>query len=326
MPNVSGKLKQSPSDFIVKEELSFVPSGEGEHLFLYVEKTNLNTLDVCERLAKHFNVHPCNIAYAGLKDKNAVTTQWFSIPMPIKAEPDIKGFNFESIKAIEAVRNNKKLKRGVIKSNYFEIVIRDLYGDLSEIEKRINQIKERGVPNYFGVQRFGRNENNLENAEKLFAGKLKCSRNKKSIYISAARSFLFNEVLSQRVKGDTWNKLLVGDVAILNESRSYFVVENVDKEISERLHEADIHPSAPLWGKGELQSKDEVKDLEESIIKSYAEYSSGLVREGLQLDRRSTRLIPSELEYTLYENKLLLKFSLPSGTYATSVLREVVNI
>lgn len=325
-PSVFGRLKKSPEDFKVVEQLGFTPSGDGEHLFLYIEKKERNTVDVCETLANHFKVHPRHVAYAGLKDKNAVTTQWFSLPLPIKSTPDFNGLESESLKVIKYSRNTKKLKRGAIKFNHFEIVIRDLHGDFDEVERRIGLIKQNGVPNYFGAQRFGKNENNIHNALKLFSGKMKCSRNKKSIFISAARSFLFNEVVSQRVKDRTWNTMLIGDVAVLDKSRSFFVIENVNEDIETRLALADIHPSAPLWGKGESLSLEETKKFEESIINSNSNFANGLVQQGLQQDRRATRLFAVDLNFQITGNALYLSFSLPSGTYATCVLREILNL
>jgi len=323
-PTVTGQFKQSPADFVVKEQLSFEPSGEGEHLFLQIKKTNLNTLDVCERIAKHFHVQARNVAYAGLKDKNAVTLQWFSLPFPLKATLNLSGFESEQLCVVSSTRNSKKLKHGAIKSNQFEISLRDVQGDTLSLADRVSHIKEFGVPNYFGSQRFGHNENNLINAVKLFSNKIKCSRNKKSLYLSAARSFLFNEVVSQRVKDNTWNTIIPGDVATLNDSRSFFPIEQLDESIEQRLQEGDIHLSAPLWGKGESISSLEVKELEEKVINSNVEIADGLINEGLQQDRRAMRVYASNIECQLNDNILSLKFSLPSGAYATAVLREIL--
>ncbi len=325
-PSVSAFFKQSPFDFIVNEQLSFEPSGKGEHLFLKIEKNNLNTLDVCERIAQYFHVQSRNVAYAGLKDKNAITTQWFSFPCPIKANPDIKGFNSDIINVVESVRNSKKLKRGAIKENHFKIILRNIQGDKSEIEKKIQCVIENGVPNYFGMQRFGRNEDNLSNAKKIFSGNLKCSRNKKSLYLSAARSLLFNEIVSKRVENNTWNSIIFGDVAVLNNTRSFFVIENSDTEIPQRLQQGDIHLSAPLWGKGEPLSLGDARQLEELVASLNPEFSEGLVDEGLQQDRRAMRLLVSNLTYQFNDNALSLSFSIPSGAYATCVLREIFNL
>lgn len=325
-PSATGSLKQSAADFIVTEQLSFTPSAEGEHLFLNIQKTNLNTLDVCEKIAQYFHVQSRNVAYAGLKDKNAITSQWFSFPCPIKSNPNLTGFESENISIVDSVRNAKKLKRGAIKSNHFEIILRDLQGDLPDIEKRISHIQTQGVPNYFGAQRFGRHENNLSNAVKLFSGSLKCSRNKKSLYLSAARSFIFNEIISKRVANKTWNTIIAGDVAVLNNSRSFFIIETIDNEIQQRLQQGDIHVSAPLWGKGEPLSQLAARELEEAVIKLNIEFSDGLVKEGLRQDRRAMRLHVSSLKYQLSEHTLSLSFSLPSGSYATSVLREILLI
>ena len=239
---------------------------------------------------------------------------------------DFKGLESESITVVDAIRNTKKLKRGAIKLNKFEITMRNLKGDLGDIEERIHLVKERGVPNYFGAQRFGSNENNLLNAKILFSGKIKCSRNKKSIYLSAARSFLFNKILSQRVTDKTWNTLLDGDIVSLNASRSFFTIKNIDTDLQSRLTQGDIHPSAALWGKGNLATQFKVKKLEENIINSNLEFADGLVKQGLQQDRRATRLLVPDLEYHLNDDSLKLTFSLPSGAYATCVLREILEV
>lgn len=325
-PDASGQLKQSPEYFKVIEHLSFTPSGEGEHLFLYIQKTERNTVDVCETLASHFKVHPRHVAYAGLKDRNAVTTQWFSLPFPIKSAPDFSGLESDTLKIIDSSRNTKKLKRGAIECNQFDITVKNLTGDNADIENRLALVVDNGVPNYFGAQRFGNNETNLVNAKILFSSKNNFSRNKKSIYLSAARSFLFNEIVSRRVRDGTWNKLLSGDIAVLNASRSYFVIDTIDDEIQTRLQQADIHPSAPLWGKGESLSSAAAKELEESIINASLEFADGLVKQGLQQDRRATRLFASNLAFQVNSDTLYLSFTLPSGTYATCVLREILNI
>lgn len=323
-PASTACFKKTPADFIVYEELSFKPSGEGEHFFLHIEKTNLNTLDVCERVAKYFRVHPRNIAYAGLKDKNAITSQWFSFPYPIKLTPNIDDFNSESIKVIDGIRNNKKLKRGAIQRNCFKIILHDFIGDIADIKNRINLIINNGVPNYFTAQRFGHNEKNLEYAKKLFSGEMKFSRNKKSIYLSAARSFLFNNIVSKRVNEDMWNIPIEGDLAVLNNTRSFFAIDNNIADVSKRIKQGDIHLSAPLWGEGSSLAVGQAGILEQSVIDQSPEISKGLVKEGLRQDRRAMRLIPMNFEFEFAEDLLSLSFCLPSGSYATSILRELV--
>jgi len=323
-PTITGILKENPDDFIVIENLSFDPSGEGEHLFLNIQKTNKNTLEVSDLLAKHFKVHPKNIAYAGLKDKCAVTSQWFSLPFPIKSKPDIQGLETESIKVIQSTRNIKKLKRGSILNNHFEIVLRDIQGNLSTLEHKVEQINQKGVPNYFGAQRFGKNENNLISAKKLFNNNIKCSRSQKSLYLSAARSFLFNEIVSKRIVDNVWDTVIEGDIATLNSSRSFFNIDSMDQKVQQRLKAGDIHLSAPLWGQGEAISKDNAFKLEQTVIQRNPIYSNGLENAGLQQDRRAMRLLIPDLKYRIADSNVTFSFSLSSGAYATSVIRELV--
>jgi len=189
-------------------------------------------------------------------------------------------------------------------------------------------IKQDGVPNYFGDQRFGIDGRNLEKAEIMFGGKLEKDRFKRSIYLSAARSAMFNDVLSQRVAMDKWSNGIPGDVMLLDNSHSYFLVTDIDNEIIRRLNEHDIHPSGPLWGRGELLSKGSVAELENKLPKKFEVYDIGLKNARLDQERRSLRLSVNNFQYNYdTENKIIyLSFFLPAGGYATAVLREIIKV
>ncbi len=333
-PKASGQMKLELEDFCVDEILGFELSGEGEHIFLHIEKRGLNTQDVIKILASKFALHPKHIAYSGLKDKQAVTRQWLSVWSPKELHSDT--LETEGFKVLTQKRHISKLKRGAHRANSFEIIIRHLKHS-EQIEKTIERIRLNGVPNYFGPQRFGRGGKNLDKARDLFerihtlGKRVKLDRQQRSIYLSAARSFLFNEVLSTRVKQENWDSVLSGEAIMLAGSNSYFTSKSLaveeEQALPNRLAEFDIHPSAPLWGKGDLATVEEALTLETDALKTHLALQQGLEVMGLKQQRRATRLIAEDLTHEfLADDVLKLRFNLVKGTFATSVLRELVTI
>ncbi len=322
-PEVSGVIRSQPEDFQVDEDLGFDLSGEGEHACLHIRKRNANTDFIAKQIVRLAGVKNMDVSYAGLKDRHAVTTQWFSVYLSNKAEPDWSQLNSDEVEVLEVVRHNRKLRRGSLKGNQFKLVVRDLDGDTASLEQRLQSISSMGVPNYFGEQRFGRD--NLAKATGLFNAEFKVKdRNKRSMYLSAARSAIFNEVLSLRVAAANWNQPLVGDLMMLNGSHSVFSVEGVDDEIKRRIAEFDIHPTGPLWGRGSLPSAADALQLEQQCADNFALFCDGLEKAGMKQERRALRLPVSNLEWQLDDNSLTLSFFLSSGSYATSVLRELL--
>ncbi|MFU8833112.1 MAG: tRNA pseudouridine(13) synthase TruD, partial [Wenzhouxiangella sp.] len=233
-PPAKGLIRSCPEDFRVLENLGHQPDGDGEHLWLWVEKREQNTVFVATELARAAGVHPRHVSFAGLKDRNAVTRQYFSIHLPGQADPDLTDWQPEGITILEAQRSSRKIQRGRLEGNSFELVVRDMEGDLDQLEQRLINVRDEGVPNGFGEQRFG--GNNLARAHALFAGKLrrKPSKNKRGFYLSAARSLIFNLVLAERIENGTWNRLIDGDVASLEGSHSWFPADPSDPEQIER--------------------------------------------------------------------------------------------
>ncbi len=327
-PVGKGQIRTKIADFKVEEKLGFELNGSGEHVFLKIEKQGETTDDVAKQLAICANVRRRDIGFAGLKDKNAVAIQWFSVHLPGKDSPDWKAIESESIRLIEFARNYRKLRRGALASNSFEIVVRNLVGtNRREIDDRLKTISQRGVPNYFGPQRFGFQEQNIEKAEDLFRGKLKikdCYR--RGLYLSAARAHVFNQLLSERVAQNNWNRAIPGDAFMLEGSRAFFKPEIIDGEILRRLQLMDIHPSGVLWGKGKQVVTDEALTIEENIVQKHSAHCEGLRTFGLEMDRRSLRLNVATLQWELIDSTSLgLRFMLSPGAYATSVLRELVD-
>jgi len=325
-PTVRGTLRQRVEDFIVEEQLGFEPQGEGQHVWLWIEKRERNTRDVALQLAKHAGIRASDVGYSGLKDRRAITRQWFSLDLAGKAEPDWTDIADSQISILHHTRHNKKLRRGVHRANRFQITLQNLQGDTESLPHRLDVIRQHGVPNYFAAQRFGHDEANLEQARLMFAGQRVKNRHKRSLYLSAARSFLFNQLLSQRVSDGNWDKAIDGDVMQLAGSHSIFVPDKIDEVINQRVREMDIHPTGPLWGRGELKSGGVVKALESRLANNYPEYCAGLEQAGLKQERRSLRLPVREFESSLQGPTLYLAFELEAGAYATSVIRECVDV
>ena len=325
-PSLTGVIRTSPEDFKVDEKFAFNFTGEGEHALIHIEKTDTNTDWLARQIAEVSGLKKADVSYAGLKDRKAVTTQWFSVWLPGKPDPDWSLLNSENITVLDSCRHNRKLRRGSLLGNQFTLIVRDVEGDASYLEQRMKIIKQDGVPNYFGEQRFGIDGQNLEKAKIMFGGKRVKDRFKRSIYLSAARSAMFNDVLSERVEMNKWANGMSGDVMLLDNSHSYFLATDIDGEIKRRLDEHDIHPSGPLWGRGELLSKLEVAKLEKKLANKFEIFDVGLKNARLDQDRRSLRLSVNDLQWNYdAEKKLLeLSFFLPSGGYATSVLREII--
>jgi tRNA pseudouridine13 synthase len=325
-PVVSGRMRQLPEDFQVTEIPLLEPNGEGEHVWLWIRKRGENTQYVAEKLSTFAGVHPRQVSYAGMKDRHAVTQQWFSVQLPGKEEPCWEDMNSDTLTVQRHARHSRKLRRGTLKGNIFRITLRDIVGDHDALEQRLATVLNEGVPNYFGEQRFGRDGSNLHAAEKLFNNpKLRMSRNKRSLTLSAARSLLFNQVLSARVRDANWNTALLGDAMQLHGSHSYFIAESVDEELLKRIASQDIHPTGPLHGRGESPVRGDCHELESTILAAYASWCEGLEVAGLTQDRRALRLGVSDLAWQWEgTGELVLSFSLPAGAYATSVLREVL--
>jgi tRNA pseudouridine13 synthase len=329
-PLATALLRSCAEDFQVDEVLGFDADGDGEHLLLQVRKRNQNTADVARSLARHAGVKARDVGYCGLKDRNAVTTQWFSVWLPGKPDPDWSALEGDRLHIVASHRHRRKLQRGALRGNRFVIVLRDIafngQADRDSMERRLADIQEQGVPNYFGEQRFGRAAGNLADATAMFNGARVKGNHLRGLYLSAARSFLFNQVLAARVTADNWNQMLPGEALMLAGSRSFFVADELSEEIKARLAAGDVLPSGPLWGRGELPSQNAAAELEQKVLADYELFRQGLERAGLKQERRPLRLVIEDLHWQWLPqgHSLQLSFRLPAGCYATSVLRELV--
>ncbi len=320
-------LRSSADDFQVEELLDIPLSGCGEHHWLHIQKRDTNTEWLARQLARLAGVPARDVSYAGLKDRIAVTTQWFSVRLPGKMEPDWRSIENNNIKLLSFGRHRAKLRRGAHNGNAFIITLRQLEGDRDLIEQRLSIIKAKGVANYFGEQRFGHGGRNVSNGVALLKGEIKVKdRHKRGLYLSAVRSYLFNKILSQRVADGSWQKILLGEAVMLSGSNSHFLAETVDDELTKRLAEGDIHPSAPLWGRGRTATALVAHEYEQAALAPYQEILEKMEHIGLEQSRRTLRLCVPDLNWSWGDDKtLILKFRLPVGAYATSLLREVIR-
>lgn len=323
---IAARIRSVPTDFLVTEDLPVDFTDDGEHDLLWIKKTGANTQWVAERLAEHAGVSARDAGYSGMKDRHAVTRQWFSVRRPGAAGTDWKGFAADGVEILEQRRHRRKLKRGAHKANAFRIALRaehvaDLHAGIAD---RIARIRAIGVPNYFGEQRFGRGGANLDLCRSLFAGR-RMSRNKRSIALSTARSLMFNDILNLRVQAETWNKMLPGELANLDGSGSVFAVLDVDAEIERRCAEMDIHPTGSLWGQGAPTGTQAVADIENKVAATHADLCAGLEGARVDASSRPLRLRVQDLDWQIEDDALWLEFRLGRGSYATAVLREVAT-
>lgn len=324
-PVMSARIRSTPEDFFVEELESFEPSGEGEHLLLTVEKRGMNTVFAAKQLAAWAGIAEMGVGYAGLKDRHAVTRQRFSVHLPRKVAPDLATLAVDGLQVVASTWHSRKLPRGALAGNRFELVLRDVAGDAGAIEARLREIVAHGLPNWFGEQRFGRDGGNVAAALAMFAGR-RVRREQRSLLISAARSELFNRVLAARLADGSWNRGLDGEVWMLAGSRSVFGPEPWSDSLAQRLGDFDIHPTGPLWGTGELRTQADARDRETAALQDEDAVAlrAGLELEGLRQERRALRLVPQALAWSWPSaDALRLTFALPPGSYATAVLHEL---
>lgn len=320
-------LKATAEAFQVDEVLDIPLTGQGEHLWLWVEKRGLNTEEAARRIARAAGLPLKAVSYAGLKDRQALTRQWFSLHLPGKADPDLAAAQGDDMVILRSQRHNRKLQRGAHAANGFTLRLTALETDRDALEQRLQRIAEQGVPNYFGLQRFGFDGGNVEQARDFASRQeLPVQRNLRSRLLSSARSYLFNQVLAKRVAAGTWNQAQVGDVLAFTTSRSFFVAG--EAECSDpRLAALDVHPTGPLWGDGALPSVATVQALEQSVAEECAELVQWLIKADMAHERRILRLPIGGLSWHYPEPDILqLAFVLPAGCFATVVVRELLDL
>ncbi len=325
-PVAEAELRALPADFLVEEDLGFAPAGSGAHLLLKVRKIDANTAWVARALARLAGCRPQDVGYAGLKDRRAVAVQWFSVPRP-RAAPDMSGARGEGFEVLEARAHNRKLPRGALAGNRFTVRLRTTAGAgaalAARLAPRLALIAARGVPNYFGPQRFGRDGANLLPAG---PGRARLAPAERGFRLSAARSVVFNAVLGARVADGSWERLLPGDLANLDGRGSTFPVESPDEALAARCARLEIHPTGPLWGAGQPPGGADVLRLELEVGARFLAQCELCAAAGMAQERRSLRLRVAQLDCAVEPDAALLRFYLARGSFATAVLRELIDV
>ncbi|MEM6512896.1 MAG: tRNA pseudouridine(13) synthase TruD [Pseudomonadota bacterium] len=325
-PLFTGRLKSAASDFLVTEVLGFEPDGDGEHDLLWVEKTDTNTDWLARQLARFAGIPARDVGYCGLKDRRAVTRQWFSVRRPDRDGTDWERFDVDGVSVLALHRHRRKLRVGSHRGNAFDIVLRTTQpADTGALQARVSQLLETGAPNYFGEQRFGRDGGNLALAETVFAGR-RIDRNRRGLALSAARSLLFNAILDQRVADGSWNRLLPGERVELDGSASVFDVETPDAELERRCASGDIHPTATLWGRGAPVCSGAAAVLEQAATDGYTGFRDGLSKASVDAGHRRLRIPVRSLEVNGVADGVRFRFELGRGEYATVLLREFAEL
>ncbi|PKY12087.1 tRNA pseudouridine(13) synthase TruD [Acidithiobacillus marinus] len=335
---LDAELKSTEADFQVTEILPFAVSGTGAHHWLWIEKRGLNTQEVAQRLARLAGVPVRDVGYAGMKDRHAITRQYFSVPIQPGSNPDWQSLDNEYLQILDITRHERKLRRGVLKGNSFRLVLRHCQGETRHWEENLEILKHRGFPNYFGAQRFGRH--NLQEASRLLSGSArKMDRHRRGLLLSAARSALFNRVLAERVRQNNWDTLLPGEIVQLDGSHSIFVASADAQELEQlqqRARDWDLHPTGPLPGRGGLQPQDMAGLLEKQVLEALPEtteiegnlrlWPQQLAAQEVDAARRALRARPDALEYYWEDAQtLVLAFSLPAGVYATGCVEALLG-
>ena len=331
-PPLTGVLKSAPEDFVVEETLSFSADGLGEHDLVRIEKRGANTEWVARGLARFAKVPQVAVGFAGLKDRHAITRQHFTVQLPGRSV-DWSKLELAGVQVLSVARHSRKLKRGALVGNGFELVLREVAGNRERAEVVLQQLRANGAPNYFGTQRFGQGGGNLMLARRLFAGE-HLDRSERSFALSAARSAIFNSVLDRRVQSGVWNRLIAGDLCNLAGRRAWFGPVELDAVLEQRCRDLDIHPTGPLWGTPPAPTAAACAELELACAETWADLASGLQAAGVESERRPLRAVPENLQWNWQADAqtgqidavLVLRFGLPPGAYATALIRELIEV
>ena len=326
-PPARAALSADPEDFRVTEIEKFLPAGEGTHAWVRVRKRGANTEEVATALARTAGTPRSAVGFAGMKDRLAVAVQWFSVDLAGRVEPRWEALESDAVEVLEVARHPRKLRRGALLGNRFEIVLRDVTVRGPGLDARLRSIRAGGVPNYFGPQRFGRDGANLRLAHSLLVERRRIrDRHRRGLALSAARAHVFNRVLAARVTAAAWAAPISGDVMMLDGRGSVFALDRADEETAARAARGEIHPTGPLWGMGARLVVGAARDVEDRAVAETAPLCEGLERERLSQDRRALRVNVREVEArTESRGRVSLAFALPPGAYATSVLREIFS-
>ena len=330
IPALGGRIRSTPEDFCVDERPLYLPCGDGEHLHIKITKRGLSTPDLVLRLSSQLHVKAQTIGVAGLKDAQAVTTQMVSL-QGVKADAVAALATDERLLSVEVLgRHRNRLRKGHHAGNHFRLVVRDVREGSEDLLSRLfDELVRRGVPNYFGPQRQGRSGTNFQLGAELLqdaARRNKMPRSKRIWFMNAYQSYVFNQIVARRI--ETIDRVLLGDWAMKSENGACFPVEQPDVE-QLRADRFEISPTGPLFGSRAPWATGVPGDIERAVIAELGSTPDLLSKAGAECgfrgERCALRVRLNDLAWSLDGSVLTLSFWLPPGSYATSVLREVVK-
>ena len=339
LPGIAGTLKSQPEDFEVEEIPAYLPSGDGEHLFLWIEKRGVSADELARHLSSVLDISPGDLGIAGLKDKHAVTRQFVSVPRRI--ESLLPSLNSDNIRVLNSTPHKNKLRTGHLHGNRFRVLVRNVETDaLAKANAIAERVRLSGLPNYFGSQRFGNNGSTLKQGLSLLSesgassepsrkGRDRQRTGRRFLHrlaLSAAQSWLFNQVLAERLRDGLLDRVLLGDVMQVCVSGGLFVVLDVPAEQS-RFDAHETVMTGPMFGPKMKPTTDEPATREQRVLDAAQLSPDAFRRYGHLTDgtRRPLLVRPDDLQISAVPDGLLFEFALPSGCYATVLLHEFMK-
>lgn len=325
LAGTGGVVKRAPRDFVVEEIPLYAPSGEGAHVYVRHRRTGLATREVVVALARLFGVEARDVGYAGQKDKWAVATQTFSLPLA-RVEPDEVARRIEGEiggDVLEARRHVNKLRRGHLIGNRFTIRLVDVHPEAGERARAIAaEIARRGLPNAYGPQRYGEDGRNAERGRALL------DKPKRGwlaeLHLCAWQASLFDRWLAERLELGLFERVVAGDVAKKTTNGALFDVVDADVE-NERFARGEITHTGPMFGASMRTTSGAVAEREAALLATTGVTAEQLARARLEGTRRAGRVRVDELAIAQDGADVVLSFALPKGSYATTLLREITK-
>jgi tRNA pseudouridine13 synthase len=327
LPGIGGEIKAEPAHFVVEEIPLYEPVGEGEHVYVWLTREGWTTRALQERLIDLFGLREVDAGYAGLKDKHARVTQTFSLLLRDLDEATV-AHRIEEALPVEVVwarRHRNKLRRGHLVGNRFRIVVLHPEPEaMARAEAIAQALQMHGLPNFYGVQRFGINGDNAQQGREVLLGRWSRKRWLRRFLLSAYQAFLFNAWLTERMRRGWFEQLLTGDIAKKTDTGGLFEVEEAEIEFS-RFQRGEITYTGPIYGARMRWAGGKPGELEREVLELAEVTTEMLRRARLDGSRRPARLLLSDLCIEPHPDGLLFMFTLPKGAYATTLLREFMK-
>lgn len=327
LPGIGGRFKVEFDDFEVEEISAYDPTGSGPHLYLWIEKRDLGAEFFIRQVAQRLGLRPGEVGSAGMKDRRAVTRQWISVPA--EAEHRLADLEGDGIRVLKISRHQNKLKPGHLRGNRFRILIRDVAAEaLSHAQPIIDALRQHGLPNYYGEQRFGRDGETAELGLRQLRGERAGKLNPfvRKLSFSAAQSLLFNDYLARRMQDGFLRTVLSGDVLAKYPSGGMFTSTDAGVD-QQRLEAREVVPAGPMFGKKMFRTAEVAAEREADVLAHWQLTPESFQGFGQLLDgtRRHCFVYVDDLQCAMEPTGLRLNFSLPAGSYATVLLREIMK-